>query len=405
MNISNTISIALKAIFINKVRSLLTMLGVIIGVSSVVLLISIGKGLENFITQQFEDLGTNNVYISPGQIFGEDGSFASSQRGAIQSMSLSFTIQDVRAIERLRPQIRAVTFYSPFTDTARFQDNNKDVTILGTSDNYNQVLITQLEKGRWFDEGESKGAEKVAVLGYDIYQDLFGESDAIGKKVRIGSISYEVVGVAEKKGTGGFSGPSFDEFIYLPFSTASRIYNDNKIMNIVVKIQNEDEVESSIALIEKTMLDNYEEDEFSVFDQRELLNVITDILGMVTIALGGIAAISLLVGGIGIMNIMLVSVTERTKEIGLRKALGATPNLILLQFLIEAASLSILGGLIGLGIAYGGSLALQSFFPAKVTWDAVVLAFSVSTVVGLIFGAAPARRASRLSPIEALRYE
>jgi putative ABC transport system permease protein len=221
----------------------------------------------------------------------------------------------------------------------------------------------------------------------------------------VGTLTFTVIGVVQEVGGGGFGGPSFDEYIYLPFNTASRIYNSDEIMSIVAKAKSEVEIPTAITAIEKVLLEHYDEDEFSVFDQADLLKVITDILGMLTIGLGGIAAISLLVGGVGIMNIMLVSVTERTKEIGLRKALGATPNLLLLQFLIEAAFLSVLGGLVGLGIAFGGALVIQQFFPAKVTWDAVLLAFGVSTAVGLVFGAAPAKKASKLSPIEALRYE
>lgn len=404
MNLSNTISIAIKAIFANKVRSALTMLGVIIGVSSVVMLIAIGKGLENFITEQFESLGTNNIFISPGTVFNEDGGFAGGERMALQAMSYSFKPKDMREIKKLREHVEGIAYYSPFPDTVRFLNNTEDVIVLGVNSEYQQVLSTDLEKGRWFSRSEASNGERVAVLGWQIAEDLFGEIDSINKKIRIGALTFKVVGVSEKVG-GGFGGPSFDSYVYIPFETSSRIYNSDKITDVIVKARPNVEIESAISAIKGVLSRYYDDEEFSVYDQAELLSVITDILGMLTIGLGGIAAISLLVGGIGIMNIMLVSVTERTKEIGLRKALGATPNLILLQFLIEAALLSVLGGLVGLGLAFAGSLALQSIFPAKVTWDAVLLAFGVSTAVGLVFGAAPARRASRLSPIEALRYE
>lgn len=404
MNLINTFSISLKAIFSNKVRSLLTMLGVIIGVSSVVLLISLGRGLEAFVTQSFEDLGSNNIFISPGNVFSEDGGFNSFQEQGLSAMSNSFTMADVKEISRLREHVLKVAYYSVQSDTLKFMNNSEKSTILGTNADYNQVLITKLDKGRWFNASESESGDRVVVLGYKIAEELFGEVDPIQKKIRVGNVTFTIVGVAEEKGS-GFGGPSFDSYTYIPYETLSRIYNINDIMDITVKARDDVEISEAIAVIEKTLEKSYEEDEFSVYDQAELLKVIQDILGMLTIALGGIAAISLLVGGIGIMNIMLVSVTERTKEIGLRKALGATPNTILGQFLVEAAFLSILGGVIGLGIAYAGSLAIQPFFPAKVTTEAVLLAFGVSTVVGLVFGAAPARRASLLSPIEALRYE
>ncbi len=404
MNLVNTAGIAIKAIFTNKVRSALTMLGVIIGVSSVVLLISIGKGLEAYITQQFDDLGTNNIFISPGKIFDEEGGFNSPDRQMLQAISMRFSPQDVNKIERLRDHLIGVAYYSPFLDTIKFLDSTEDATVLGVNADYQKILSTNLEKGRWFNHSEADSAERVVVLGWQIYQDLFGEIDPINKKIRVGTLTFTVVGVAEEIG-GGFGGPSFDTYVYTPFDTTSRIYNNNQITDVVAKAKSNIEIKDAIAAIESTLLESYDEDDFSVYDQAELLKVITDILGMLTVGLGGIAAISLLVGGIGIMNIMLVSVTERTKEIGLRKALGATPHLILVQFLIEAAFLSVFGGLIGLLLAYAGSLAIQQFFPAKVTWDAVALAFFVSTAVGLIFGATPAKKASKLSPIEALRYE
>jgi putative ABC transport system permease protein len=406
MNVLNTTTIAIKAISTNKVRSFLTMLGVIIGVSSVVLLISIGHGLESYITKQFESMGSNNIFVSPGSVFDEDGNFSSFQEQGLSSMNFSFSLEDIKDLQRLHQYVEKVTFYSAQTDKATYRGETEDITVLGTNADYGQVLNTDTIKGRFFSEIEADGSERVAVLGFSIYEELFGEIDPIGKKIRLGNHSFKVIGVAEEKGGGGgFGGPSFDDYVYIPFATLARAYDTDKIIDVVVKAKNADMIDETIKAIEATLEKNYETDEFSVFDQSELLTVISDILSTLTIALGGIAAISLLVGGIGIMNIMLVSVTERTKEIGLRKALGATPNLILAQFLIEAAVLSIFGGLIGLSLAYAGSLAIQSYFPAKVTLEAVLLAFGVSTAVGLIFGAAPARRASKLSPIEALRYE
>ncbi len=404
MHLKNTFKIALRSIVANKVRSFLTMLGIIIGVSSVVLLISIGRGLESYITDQFDKLGTNNIYISPGQVFSEDGGFSGGQSQMIDALNISFNLSDVNQIKKLKPYVVNYTYYNSQTDETKFLKNTENATLLGSNSNYSQVIETEITKGRFFTESEAEQGEKVVVLGYEIYKNLFGEIDPLGKKIHIGSTNYQVIGVAEEVGS-SFGGPSFDKYIYMPYETMARIYDSEKIYDIVAKSNPDYKTEETIKEIEKVMAKNYDEDEFSVFDQSEILSVINNILSMLTIGLGGIAAISLIVGGVGIMNIMLVSVTERTREIGLRKALGATPNLILAQFLIEAAMLSVLGGLIGLGIAYLGSLAIQPYFPTKVTMDAVILAFGVSTAVGLVFGAAPAKKASKLSPIEALRYE
>jgi putative ABC transport system permease protein len=222
--------------------------------------------------------------------------------------------------------------------------------------------------------------------------------------VTLGGQTFKVLGVLEEKG-GGFGGPSFDNYVYLPLGTLLKSFDVSVLDSFMFKIRDKKNLPIAKKGIEQTLLKDLDEGKFTVIDQTSLLNTINSILGVLTAGLGGIAAISLVVGGIGIMNIMLVTVTERTREIGLRKAIGATPNQIMLQFLIESATLSIIGGGIGIVIAFLGSLAIQSYFPAKVTAEAIALAFSVSAAVGIIFGVAPARKASKLSPIEALRSE
>lgn len=399
-----TFSIAIKAILSNKTRSFLTMLGVIIGVGSVVLLTSIGTGLQIYVEEQFANLGSNVIYVVPGNPFGENGGF-SSQEGIIESMKPTLKARYMRNILREnREYLKDGAITAINTGEVKYKNETKKTTFLGLTSNYHKIQNFNAGKGEWFTETDDVKSKRVVLLGYKIAEELFGQVDPINKKVKIESKSYTVVGVVEEKG-GGFGGASFDNYIYMPLNTIFDDFNFELIDNFVFEIKDKDQIEEAEEAIEKTLLKELDEDEFSVFDQKQILDTINQILGVLTVGLGGIAAISLVVGGIGIMNIMLVSVTERTREIGLRKALGATPNIILIQFLIEAALLSVFGGLIGLVIAYGGSLLIQQYFPAQVTTQAVMLAFGVSTVVGLLFGAAPARRAAKLSPIEALRYE
>lgn len=400
----NTFKIAIKAILINKYRSFLTMLGVIIGVGSVVMLTAIGTGLQAYISEQFDELGANTVLVFPGDPFGEGGGFSrENQLNALSNSKLEMS--DVKEIEKIREFVDLAVPFTTQTDNISYRNNDKSVTVVGSTHDYLVAQpSTKVEKGRFFNKNENDSKKKVVVIGFKVAEELFGSIDPIGKKVKIGNQTFAVIGVQEEAG-GSFGGPSLDTYIYIPLETMFKQYDTKKILEIVVKTKSADNIQESIDAIDKELSKKYEEDEFSVLDQSEILDTINQILGVLTIALGGISGISLLVGGIGIMNIMLVSVSERTREIGLRKALGATPNVILMQFLIEAAVLSVLGGLLGLLIAFLGTLAIQIYFPAKITLQAVILAFGVSTVVGLVFGAAPARRASKLSPIEALRYE
>lgn len=400
----NTFKIAIKAILTNKYRSFLTMLGVIIGVGSVVMLTAIGTGLQAYIEDQFDQLGANTILVYPGDPFGESGGF--SQQNQISAVANSkLEMEDVRNIKKIREFVQTAIPMAMQSDTVSYRDIDKNTSVVGSTHEYPEVQSgIKIAKGRFFDKGEADTKKRVAVLGHTIAEELFGTIDPVGKKVKIGNQTFEITGVQEEAG-GSFGGPSFDTMVFIPIETMFKQYDVKNIIEMIVKSKSTDNIPESIKAIEKEMLKKYDEDEFSVFDQSEILDTINQILGALTVGLGGISSISLLVGGIGIMNIMLVSVSERTREIGLRKALGATPNTILMQFLIEAAVLSVLGGTIGLIIAYLGTVAVQPYFPAKVTLEAVVLAFGVSTAVGLIFGAAPARRASKLSPIEALRYE
>lgn len=401
MNIANTFTIALKAILLNKKRSFLTMLGVIIGVGSVVLLTSLGTGLQLYVQEQFASLGTNILYVVPGDPFG-----GSQETAVIESTKPLLKERQFRDILRKHRQ-----FFTNGTITgvnaaeAKYGTTTKKIVLYGVTPTYEEVNNASAEKGRWFNDNENSRSKRVVVLGPKIAEELFGKVDPVNKRILLNSATYQVLGVLEAKG-GGFVGPSFDNYVYLPFNTLFDNFSNTQVIDsFIFEIKDRSQLAEAKKAIESVLLEDLKEDEFTVIDQTELLNTINSILGVLTAGLGGIAAISLVVGGIGIMNIMLVSVAERTREIGLRKALGATPNVILLQFLIEAALLSLIGGIIGILIAFVGTLAIQQFFPAQILPQSILLAFAVSTATGIVFGVAPARSAAKLSPIEALRSE
>ena len=385
----------------NKVRTLLTSLGILIGVLSVVLIVAFGLGLKKSINEQFESLGSNQLILFPGKVI-SNGRFTG---GGSAVGTIRFDERDVTSLKRVRELkyvIPALNKSVNITGNGRTESGSLYIAGYEIFDARN--LTTSV--GNIFTREDSEKRKKVVVLGGVIAEKLFDEAqNAIGKIIKTDKNSFRVVGVLEKKGGGGFGGPDFDTFIYLPYKTGYIFNPDKKFLTIILVADPNISTDVAKRAISQTLLRRYKEDDFSIVELSEIQKAVTDIFGVLNIVLVGIAAISLVVGGIGIMNIMYVTVSERTKEVGVRRALGARQNDILAQFLIEAVILSVFGGLLGLLLAAGIVQGIQSFFPAYISIESVFLALGVSSAIGIVFGVFPARRASQLSPIEAIRYE
>ena len=397
MDILETTQSAITAILANRMRSFLTVLGIVIGVMSVILLISLVTGLKTYITGQIQSLGSNLLFVIPGRIGG------ARSPGGVQANRL--VLSDATNLRTKLAGEAEISAAIQRNSTLKFGNkNDKGVAVFGVESNYPRIVLAiKLLEGRFFKESEAESARKVAVVGKTVKENLFGQGRAIGQVISVGDLKYTVIGVLGPRGS--IFGIDADNSIYLPFLTAQRqfgIQNLNTIYISALKAEDVKDVQNKAINIMKKRLS---EDEFSVNSQEQALSTISQITGVLTLALGGIAAISLLVGGIGVMNIMLVSVTERTREIGLRKAVGAKPKDIRNQFLIEAVTLSGIGGIIGIILGIGISFIIGRFFTTTVPLWSVALSFGFSMLVGVIFGVAPAIRAAKLDPITALRYE
>lgn len=392
--------LALKSIFRNKTRTVLTMLGIIIGVSAVILLVSIGQGLQKYITGQFENLGSNLISVLPGKVSLDEG-FSG---GAPNFGGSKLTLKMTEDLARLGGSVETAIAAVEVPASVSYGKNSKYTSVDGVTTNFGKVRNLTISNGREITNSDVTLSRNVAVIGESIAKKLFGATSPLGKTVNIGTRKFEVVGVLDPVGSGGF-GIDINNFVAIPITSAQKMFGLNSVQVISVKARSKEEIPQAIVQTKKYLAKSLKEDEFSVIDQSNLVSTINQILGVLTVALGGIAAISLIVGGVGIMNIMLVSVTERTKEIGLRKAVGAKPSDIRNQFVIEAVVLSTSGGVIGIILGWLGSWGLSQFISTSVSWWSVLLAFGVSALVGIVFGVAPAIRASRLDPITALRYE
>lgn len=387
---------AFTAILANRMRSFLTILGIVIGVTSVILLISLVTGLKTYITNQIQGLGANLLIVIPGRIGG------ARSPGGVQANRLVYT--DAVNLRKSLGSDVEVSAAIQRNATLKFGNKiDRGAAVFGVEATYPKVISLTLTQGRFFNQAEQQSSRKVAVIGESVKNNLFGEGKSIGQTIDVAGLKYAVIGILGPRGA--IFGIDLDNSIYIPFSSAQRQFGIDRLNTIYISAKTADSVKDMQNKAANLLKKRLSEDEFTVQTQEQTLSTISQITGVLTAALGGIAAISLIVGGIGIMNIMLVSVTERTREIGLRKAVGARPADIRNQFLIEAVTLSGLGGIIGIVLGIGISLIIGRFFTTTVPLWSVALAFGFSMLVGVIFGVAPAIRAAKLDPITALRYE
>jgi putative ABC transport system permease protein len=378
----------------NKMRTMLTSLGIMIGVFSVVLLIAIGLGLRKYIQQQFDSLGANTMFIMPGGLTSG------------QDSGVRFDEKDAARIKRI-PGVAQAFPYAELPTNASYGGKEFDAASIISSDvNIFETMGLKISIGRLFNQQDLDKRAKVAVIGNNVAKELYGNSlNAVNKQINFSGQRYKIIGVLKISGT-GFGNQSLDNYIVVPYKTAYSFANpDRKFLQLIVKARSEEVASQVKFLIKQEFLKDMEEDDFTILEQTDLLETVNTIFGVINSVLVSIAAISLLVGGIGIMNIMYVTVSERIKEIGIRRALGARRGDILYQFLFESTILSLFGGILGLGLAFVVVLIVQQFFPAYIDGLSVALALGVSSIIGIVFGVFPAKKAADLSPIDAIRYE
>jgi putative ABC transport system permease protein len=391
---SEAFRVALGALVANRLRSALTMLGVVIGVAAVVVLVALGSGAKQEVEQQVEGLGSNIIIVVPGKF----------ELGSAPSIS-RLTLDDVDLLGRVVGDPRRVAVSIASGENVGVGRRQTFVTVNGVNENVPNVFDRPLARGDYITASDVDTRRRVAVLGSTVVRRVFGDVDPLGRQVSIAGVRFRVIGVFAP--VGSTFGVDRDTEVHIPVTAAQRLFGVDRIDALAVKAPRADDVEPLQKKLTAALQDKYDGEQFSAVTQTQILGTIGRILGLLTLVLSAIAAISLLVGGVGVSNIMLVSVRERTREIGLRKALGARQRDILLQFLIEAVLLCVVGGVIGIALGVGSSLlvAAVSPLPAVIAWWSPALAFAVSAGVGIFFGVAPARRAGRLDPVEALRTE
>ena len=404
MLLDEILRVAFQSIRANKLRSMLTMLGIIIGVAAVIAMVALGTGAQRAIEERINSLGANLLTVYPGQSF---------SRGRASGERVSLTVDDAEALEQGARLLTAVVPELTRSEQVEYGNRNLNLNIVGTTPNYATVRNYQVTHGRMFTPGDDEARQRYAVLGAGVPGMLeMNPAGLIGQTISLRGIPFEILGILSEKGSqGSWNNP--DEQILIPLQTARfRVFGTDRIRSLSVQVAEGVPLEQGMVDIERVLRREHKirpggENDFQIRNQQEILATQQAATQVFTILLASIAGVSLMVGGIGIMNIMLVSVTERTREIGIRKALGATPGNILLQFLIEALVLCLVGGAIGILLGSGVSIALARWqqWNMSVSPAAVALAFLFSAAVGLFFGIVPARRAAKLDPIQALRYE
>lgn len=408
MQLTQTVSMAFKAISGNKVRAFLTMLGVIIGVMSVIVLIAIGQGTTASVTESISSMGTNllTVSIQTRRVgMGMPGGFGGFGGGSSSKGTVILKLDDILALE----DDDSIQYVSPTTSgslTVKAGSTNTSATVMGVLPAYAKIVNQGVQSGRYIIDADVDNRSAVCVIGPDLAEDLFGNTNVVGNTLHIDGRKFKIVGVLESKGTS--MGGSSDDSLILPFTLAQRMLDSTTISSIYISAVDSASVDAAQEVVENFLYKKYQNDStYSVMNQTQMLETANETAGTLSLMLGGIAGISLLVGGIGIMNIMLVSVTERTREIGIRKAIGAARGNILMQFLIESLVVSLMGGLLGLAISVAAVKALAPVLqmtltiPVNVAW----MAIGFSVFIGVVFGMYPANKASKLRPIEALHYE
>lgn len=400
-----TIIESLRTLTLNKMRTGLAILGIVIGIGSVITLISLGQGSQQSIENQIQSLGSNLLTVSPSR---------QNDRGVMgQGGNTSLTLADATEIERKLSQTLINKVSPEFSSRSQIiaGRNNTNVSVVGIFPAYAEIRKITMDKGVFIGDRDVSAITKVAVLGPTTATDLFADVDPVGKTIKVGNQTLRVIGVTKSKGGTGFNNP--DDMVYVPLTTAQKqIFGRDNLTSIAVEAKSENvmvQAQDQIGylLLSQHKLNTPAEADFTIMSQSDLLNTVSQVTGTLTALLGGIAAISLLVGGIGIMNIMLVTVTERTREIGLRKALGAKKKTIIIQFLIESILLTFTGGIFGMifGITVSFLISKVMNLAYVISISSIVLAMGVSSLIGIIFGLYPARKAANLQPIEALRYE